>query len=167
MISIFKQERDPQGREVVQIGMNPMLFQVAAIGGPLALIGTAYFTVGQSPIGMPWFLVAGPIAIGVIGYAAVSWMSRRSNVRITIDAKAGKLLVGTSSGQAEIRMVDVAKAEFGSSSAGEGPTVYRLEFVMRSGERVPATAAYFNAYALGDQAKTVGAINGSLGARSA
>ena len=162
MISIFKQERDSEGREVIEIGMNAMLFQILAIVAPLVFLGTAYYGVGTGPMGLPWFLIAAPIAFGAIGYAAVVWMSSRSKVRITIDGKAGKLLVGTSAGQSEVSIADVAKAEFGANSDSEGSVVYRLEFVMRSGERVPATSIYSNAYALGDQAKTVAAINAAL-----
>ena len=167
MISIFKLERDSEGREVVEIGMNAMLFKISAIGGPIVFLGFAYFAVGTGPMGLPWFLIAGPIALGAIAYAAVVWMSGRLKVRVTIDSKAGKLLVGTSAGQSEFRLVDVAKAEFGADSGGEGATVYRLEFVMRTGERVPATSMYSTVYTLGDQAKTVAAINAALGRQMA
>lgn len=162
MISFFKQERDSEGREVVEIGMNAMLFQISAIAGPLVLLVVAYFVIGRGPLGMPWYLIVGPIALGVIAYPVVLWMCRRSKVRVTIDSKAGKLIVGTSAGQSEIRVSDLAKAEFTSQSDSEGTTLYRLEFIMRDGGRVPATTMYTNAYSLGDQAKAVAAINAAL-----
>ena len=102
-----------------------------------------------------------------MGAIAAAWMCRRSKVRVTVDGKTGKLLVETSAGVSEIRIADVAKAEFGMRASGKGSAVYRLELVLKNGERVPATASYFSAYSLGDQAKTTAAIDAAVGGRSA
>ena len=126
MFSIFKQERDSQGREFVEMGMNAALFKIVAIAGPLAFLGFAYFAMGWGPMGMPWYLIAAPVVFAAIGYPMSAWMSRRSIFRITIDSKAGKLLVGTSGGQSEVRIADVEKAEFGLESGDEGTTLYRF-----------------------------------------
>ena len=161
MISIFKEARDADGRTVVEIGMNSMLFQISAITWPLVLIVVAYFAVGTGPQRLPLYLIAGFIVIGAIAYAVAGWMGKRTKVRITIDGKAGKLLVATSDGQSEVHMADVASAGFTAASGESG--VYRLEFVMKNGERVPATTTYTNAYSLSVQAKTVALINAALG----
>jgi hypothetical protein len=163
MISIYKEECDPEGRTVVEISMNGKLFGIMAIVGPLALMGATYYFVGRGPIGMPWFMVAGPIVIGALGYAMVTWMGKASRVRVTIDRAAGKLLVATSAGQSEVRIADLAGAAFGTNSDSDGSPVYRLEFVMKNGEPVPATSAYFSAYGPDDRAKMAAAINNSLG----
>ncbi len=158
-----------EGRETVQIGMNATLFRIAAIAGPIVFLGVAYYALGGQPMGMPWFLVAAPVIFAAIAYATVTWMCGRSRVRVTMDRKAGKLLVGTSEGKSEVRIADVEKAEFGMEKTEPGPelgdqgsTLYRLEFVMKSGERVPATSMYTNMYARGDQARMVAAINAAL-----
>jgi len=66
----------------------------------------------------------------------------------------------------EVRMADVASAEF-TATSGRSNTVYRLEFVMKNGERVPNTTMYTNAYGLTVQAKTVASINAALGRQMA
>jgi hypothetical protein len=167
MFSIFKQARDPQGRDVIELGMNEMLFKAAAIAVPLIFLATIYFVIGTGPAGLPWFLIAAPLVFMVIGYPAVAWICRRYRLSITIDKSAGKFLLATSAGQSEIRMADVSNAEFASVTDSEGTKSYRLEFIMRSGERVPATAGHFSGYAQDHQTKTLAAINGALGQKPA
>lgn len=163
MISTFKQSRDAEGRDVVELAMNAMIFKAAAIVIPLIFLAMAYAALGGGPMGFPWFMIVVPLVFAVIGYFLVGWICNRTKLRITIDGKAGKLLVDTAGGQSELRLADTAKAEFSAASGSEGSAVYRLEFVMKNGERVPATAIYANVYGPGDRAKTVAVINAALG----
>lgn len=165
MYSMFKQERDPEGREVIELGIDTRILIGAAMIVPIAFMAMAYFTVGQGPMGLPWFMVAAPIAFAAIGGGMAFWMASRTKVRITVDRLAGKLLVATAGGLSEVRIADLANAEFAAKSLSEGGTVHRLEFVMKDGTRVPATSTYSNSYSPGNQAKTVAAINATLGQR--
>jgi len=167
MLSIFRQERDAQGREVVEISMNAKLAQALVIVVALAALAAAWFAFGAGPTGMPWFMIAAPIAMAVLGVPMMAWMASRSKVRVTIDAGSRKLLIDTSAGHSELRMADVERAEFARTSGGKGSTVYRLELVMRNGERVSATRMYSNAYSPDHQARTLAAINAALASKSA
>ena len=173
MMSVFKQERDPDGREIIEIGMNAALMKAAAVVAPLVFVGLAYIFTGRGPAPFPWFMVAIPIGFAIVAVPVAGWMARKSQVRITLDTKAGRILYSTSGVNSELRMGDVAAAEFASTvsrSTDSGNntreiTVYRLEFVKKDGERLPVTATYSNVYSLEHQRKTVAAINAALGRR--
>ena len=162
MFSLYKSALDSEDRVVLEIGMNALLMQAAAVVVPLLMMGAAYFAMGRGPMGMPWYLIAGPIFVAVFGFFVTGWMCKRTKVQVTVDSKAGKLLVNAGGSQSEIAMADVARAEFGVTTDSEDNSVSRLEFVMKNGERIPATSSYSNMYGRGDQAKMVAAITSAL-----
>jgi hypothetical protein len=174
MFSTFRQERDDQGREVIEMGLDLKRARIGLMAAPVVFVLIGYFAMGRSVITlivmtlMLAFLLA---AFAVIGFPAMAMMAKRSQLRVTLDGKAGKILVATGSGESELRMADLARAEFGSTVSTSTDsdnntretTVYRLEFVKKSGERVPATASYSNAYSPEHQRSMAAAINAALG----
>ena len=112
---------------------------------------------------MPRFLVISPIAACVAFNAMTLWLTKRVWVRVTLDVAAGNLLVITSSGQVSLPMAEVARAEFARDDSGESSPVYRLEFAMKDGKRIPATSIFVNAYGADHRAKAVEVINAALG----
>ena len=163
MPSTFKRDHDGQGREVVEIGMNTPLFQGLAIALPAVFIAFVYYAMGSSPQGVPWYFAAFAVVLAAAGFAMVTWIGRGSRVRVTIDGNAGKLFILNSSGETELRMAEVTRAEFATTQDDEGSTLCRLEFVLKGGERVPATNGYSNLYAERHQNDAVKVINASLG----
>ncbi len=169
MFSICKQERDSEGREVIELGMDLKRVKAMLMAAPVVFVLVGYF-MGMPLIMMAVMLVFLVAAFAVIGFPALASIASGSNLRVTLDSKAGKLLVATASGQSEIRMAELAKAEFSSSISTSTDsdnntretTVYRLEFVKKNGERVPAMAAYSSVYSLDDQGKMAAAINAAL-----
>ncbi len=167
LFSVYKVERDPQGREVIVMGVNATLSQAAAAGVPLAGMAVFYFFVGMGPRGMPWYMVAIPVAFALIGYFVSGWICRRLTMRVTVDPKAGKLLVSAAGEQVEVPVTEIERTEFDvfrSTVEGKISTSYRLEFVMKNGERVPASPAYSTGYSLAHQAKAIAAINAAVDA---
>jgi hypothetical protein len=170
MFSSCKQERDAEGREVIEMGMDAKRAKVALMAAPVVFVLAGYFFMGMPLIPMAMMLVFLLAAFAVIGFPALASSAGMSTLRVTLDSRAGKLLVATASGKSEVRMADLAKAEFSASIStstdsdnnARETTVYRLEFVRKNGERVPATAAYSNVYSLDDQGKMVAAINAAL-----
>ncbi len=166
MLSVFRQEHDAQGREVVEIGFNMKRLKALLIALP-----TIFFFGLGFIMDAPLFVMAIPAifmtaAVAVIGFPALASIGKLSEVRVTLDSKFGRILVTTHAGQSEIPMAEVAGAEFGSyvrSSPSDDRTtrVYRLEFVKKNGERVPATAGY-TTYSLADQGKMVAAVKAAL-----
>lgn len=171
MFSIFKQERDDQGRDVIEIGMDLKRAKIGLMAAPVVFVLIGYFVTHMSIIVMAAMLAFLLAAFAVIGFPAMAMMAQRSQLRLTLDSRAGKILVASGSGESEIRMAELAKAEFASTvststdsdNKTRETTVYRLEFVKKSGERVPATVSYSNAYSLEHQRNMVAAINAALG----
>ena len=171
MFSVCKQERDAEGREVIELGMDLKRVKAMLMAAPVVFVLAGLFVMGMGMLiamaAMLVFLLAG---FAVIGFPALASIANNSKLRVTLDSKAGKLLVATASGQSEIRMADLAKVEFSSSVSTSTDsdnntretTVYRLEFVKKSGERVPATAGRSNVYSLAHQEQMVSAINAAL-----
>ena len=170
MFSICKQERDTEGREVIELGMDLKRAKAIVLALPVVFVLAGYFVMGMPLIAMAAMLVFLLAAFAVIGFPALASIANNSKLRVTLDSKAGRLLVATASGQSEIRMADLAKVEFSSSvststdseNITRETTVYRLEFVKKSGERVPATAGRSSVYSLAHQEQMVSAINAAL-----
>lgn len=167
MVSIFRQGRDSEGREFVEIGMNGLLFKGAVLALPLVFAFLAWYLMGRGPRGLPWFVFAAPLAFAVVGYSMMSWMGRQSKVRVTVDPGRGVFLVDTSRGRSEIAMADVAAAEFASSAMAGGASALRLEFVLKNGSRVPATSLASRVYGPGDRVAFLAPLESALRQRMA
>lgn len=171
MFSVYKQERDAEGREVIEMGMDTKRVKAALIAAPIVFVLAGYFFMGMPLILMAMMLAFLLAAFAVIGFPVLAKIASLSKLRVALDSKFGRILVESADGPLEIRMADLAKAEFGSSISTRTDsdnntretTVYRLEFVRKNGERVPATAAYSNVYSLDVRGKMVVAINAALG----
>jgi len=169
MFSCYKLERDAEGREVIELGMDLKRAQAALIAAPSVFVLAGYF-MGMPLIMMAVMLVFLLATVAVIGFPLLARMAPMSRLRITLDSKTGRFLVATASGQTEIRMADLAKAKFGSSISTHTwsdnrttrTTVYRLEFVKKNGQRVPATAGHSSLYSRVHQEQVVAAINAAL-----
>jgi hypothetical protein len=169
MFSIYKQERDTEGREVIDLGMDLKRVKAMLLAAPVVFVLVGYF-MGMPLIMMAVMLVFLLATITVIAFPVLARMAPMSKLRITLDSKSGRILVESADGPSEIRMADLAKAEFSSSISTRTDsdfntretTVYRLEFVKKNGERVPAAAGRSNVYSLAHQEQTVAAINAAL-----
>jgi hypothetical protein len=163
-ISTYREARDPQGRNIVEIGMNPPLAWIQVIVVPFCLFVFAYMVMGRGRTGIPWGFMVWLVVVSVLGFAIVSRGIKGTKVRVTIDSGAGKLLVATSTGQSEIRIADVSRAEFVLSDDSAADGLHHLEFVMKNGGRVPATTMS-TIIARHHQAKMIAAINTALAPR--
>ena len=171
MFSYCSQERDAQGREVIELGMNEKRVKFSIVAVPIVFVIVMYFVMDLPLIMAAFGLILFPVIFAGVGFQFLGGIAEQTALRVTLDSKAGRILVASASGQSAIRMVEVAKAEFGSSistsTSSDGTTrqrtVYRLEFVKKDGERVPATAAYSSIYSLADQGTMVAAVNAALG----
>lgn len=174
MFSTFKEERDDQGREVIEMGMDLKRAKIGVMAMPIVFVLIGFFAMGMpldfTVIILAFLLVFLLAAAAVIVLPSMATIAKSSQLRVTMDGKFGRILVATESGESEIRMADLVSAEFGSqistSRDSKGytreTTVYRLEFVKKSGERVPATASYSNVYSLEHQRKLVAAIDSAI-----
>ena len=93
----------------------------------------------------------------------------KSRVRVTVDRATSLVRVATVDGRTDIPIRDIEKVDIGSSiqATSDGKfTLYRLEFVRRNQERVPATTEYLHLSA-GDREKLLEALNHQLGERNA
>jgi hypothetical protein len=171
VFSTYRQDRDAEGREVIELGMDLKRSKAALMAMPVVFVMVGYFVAHMPLIAMAAMLVFLLAAFAIIGFPFVALIAKRSQLRVTLDSKAGKLLLATGSRQSEMLMADLAEAEFGSriSTSTDSDnntretTVFRLEFVKKSGERVPATAAYSNVYSMEHRRNMVAAINAALG----
>ena len=170
MFSNCKQERDAEGRDVIELGMDLKRAKIMLMAAPAVFVLAGYFFLDIPALVMFFMLAFVLAAIAVIGFPALATIAEGSKVRVTLDSKTGRLLVETASGQAEIRMADLEKAEFGASVSTRTDsnnnvtetTVYRLEFVKRNGERVPATDMYSSSFSFAHREQMVSAINAAL-----
>jgi hypothetical protein len=170
MFSYCRLERDAEGREVIELGMNVKRFKTMLMAASVVFVLAGYFGMHMPLIATVMMLVFLMAVIAVIGFPVLATSARVAKLRVTLDSKAGRLLVETADGQSEIRMADLAKAEFGSSVSVSTDSdnntrqtaVYRLEFVKKNGERAPARAGYSSVYSLAHQEQLVAAINAAL-----
>jgi hypothetical protein len=174
MLSACKQERDAEGREVVSLGMDRNRARVVIFGAPVIVVLVMHIAL-ELPLPVTLVVLAVLTALAAyVSFRLLGWMVKRAQLRVTLDTKAGRILVATPDGQSALRMADLAKAEFGSTISTftrgthtEETTVYRLEFVKKNGERMPATTAYTSAYSLAHQREMTTAINAALERRMA
>jgi hypothetical protein len=174
MFSTFRTTLDAEDRGILEIGMNVVVMQAAAVVVPLLMMGGAYFAMGRGPMGMPWYLIVVPILAAIFGFVMTGWIDKRTKVRVIIDSKTGKLLIHVAGDQFQIEMADVVRAGFDervrqTTNTEDTNTITvgnnmesRLELVMKDGKRIPA-GGYQTFYSQGDRAKMVAAINSALG----
>ncbi len=168
----FSAERDSAGNFVAVFHMPIGIQLIGFATSPL--VTAAGYALAGAPLGVSsWEVIFGGLFIGIVmpalGITAMFWARSRACVRVTVDRALSRVLLDTRTGQAVTPIRDIEKAELGSviQTTGGGPkTAYRLELVLRNGERAPATTAYFIAPP-GDSEKVLEALNQELGARSA
>lgn len=102
--------------------------------------------------------------------ALLVWERARSRARLNIDRASSCVRVDSRSGRTELPLRDIEKAEIGSAiqttAKGAPVTRYRLEFVLRDRQRVPATSDYYRA-SPGEREGLLEALNQELHPRSA
>lgn len=165
----FTAEHDPAGNLVVEfravIGIQLIGFAM------VPFVMSAGYALTGAPLGFSWpiigafFLFIGVTALGI---ALMFWQRSRSRVRVSIDRARSLVLIDSHSGRRELPIREIEKAELGStiSTGKSAATIYRLEFVLRNRERVPATTEYCGA-SPGDREKLLEALNHELSVRSA
>ena len=165
----FSSERDPAGNLVVDfraaIGIQLIGFAMTPF------VAAAGYASAGAPLGYSWPIFGGLlflVGVAAFGVALMFWQRSRSRVRVAIDRARSSVLVDSHSGRKELPIRDIEKAELGStvSKNKSRATIYRLEFVLRNRERVPATTEYCSATS-GDREKLLEALNHELGIRSA
>jgi hypothetical protein len=125
---------DSAGRTVVE--MNDHELGLLSIG---ALICAApVFALGFDRKVLPWAV------LGYVVFVALYFLSRK-HLRLVIDPRRRRLTVGRRSIPLDqIRHAELA-AMVGAKSSGPGgakPVFYRVEIVLRSGERVPTISGF-------------------------
>jgi hypothetical protein len=168
LFSGFAEERNAAGQLVIDFGAPLGVHLLGFLIVPAAGVG---FAAWSMPRGLPWYVPAIAAAFSLLGVLLLLFVfGPRTSARVTIDRAAGKLAVESAGSRDELPLKDVLRAELASetvrSSSSDGETttstVTRLELVLRSGERVGATRAYFSGFS--DAKKALAAINRELGA---
>lgn len=161
-------ERDAAGNLAIEFTPAIGIALVGLATSPLVAAGG--FASSGSQLGLTW-VVAGisfVVVLAASGIAFMIWDRSRSRVRVGIDRVSASVFLDSHGGRKTIPIRDIDKAELGSTrSMGKRPTtVYRLEFVLRNGERIPATAEYYGA-SPADREQLMAALNQELGVRRA
>lgn len=142
----FSTERDPTGNLVVVFQMA-IGAQVIGLAMALIIVATAtlYPLTGYPVVSRQIVVGASMVVVIALGIALYIWQRAQSSARITIDRARSRVLVDAHGGQKELPLHDIEKAEIGTTiRVGKRfTTVYRVEFVLRNGERVPATTGYW------------------------
>ena len=163
----FSAERDPTDNLVVEfrkvIGIQVIALAMAPI------VATAGFALTTGSLVVSWQIVgASVVVLCALGIALMFWQRAQSSARITIDRTRSRVLVDSHGGQKELPIHDIEKAELGTSIhiiKRRATTVYRVEFVLRNGERVPASAGYCYATPA-DREKVLEVLNREFSGRS-
>ena len=162
-------ERDPAGNLVIELRavIGILLFGLA----PYPVVVAAGYLLAGAPLGVSSAIVGAflvLIGLDALGIALLIRHRSKSRVRVTIDRATSRVLVDTQDGQTAISIREIEKAELGSATVAtsKGPmTRYRLEFVLRNRERMPATAGYLSV-SPGDRENLLEALNHELAGRS-
>jgi hypothetical protein len=165
MFSGFSEARNTTGQTVISFGAPIGIHLISAVAGPLVGIVAIYFFTRDWQMGIPWWIYAAIVSAGCLSIAILLWFDSLSWVRVTVDRQKSFLAIATRRGNSELPMRDIASAAIDSNNSGRS-TTYRLQFVLRNGECVPATSSYFNFYREADRKCVVEAINRELGARA-
>ncbi|TAJ91792.1 MAG: hypothetical protein EPO31_13880 [Gammaproteobacteria bacterium] len=161
-------ERDSTGNLVVEL-CEPIGLQVIGLATSPFVTSAGYILVG-APLGFSWQVIGVLflfIAVTVMGIALMFWQRARTRVRVSLNRGKTAVFIDSHSGRRELPIRDIEKAELGTSlSTGKhATTIYRLVFVLRNQERVPATTGYF-AVNPADREKLLETLNHELLARS-
>lgn len=169
----FSAERDPAGNLVVElraaIGIQLIALAIALAIAPF--VTAAAYALAGAPLGFSWPIIGAfflLIVLIALGIALMFWQRSRSRARVSIDRARSLVLIDSHSGRRELPIRDIENAELGStiSTGKSAATIYRLEFVLRNRERVPATTEYCSA-SPADREKLLEALNHELSVRSA
>ncbi len=165
----FSAERDPAGNLVVEFRAAIGIQLIAFATGPF--VASAGYALAGAPLGFSWPIIGGfffLVGVAALGIALMFWQRSRSRVRVSIDRAKSCVLVDSHSGRTELPIRDIEKAELGStvSTNKSRATIYRLEFVLRNRQRLPATTEYCSATPA-DREKLLEALNHELGVRGA
>ena len=168
LFASFSVERDAAGNFAIEI--SPAIGRVLIGLATSPLVAAGGFASSGAQLGLP-LVIAGMsfvVVLSASGIAFMIWDRSRSRVRVVIDRASASVFLDSHGGRKTIPIRDIEKAELGSTrSMGKSPTtVYRLEFVLRNGERVPATAEYYGA-SPADREQLMAALNQELGVRRA
>ena len=110
MFSYCRQERDAQGCEAIELGMNEKRVKFSIVAVPIVFVIVMYFVMDLPLIMAAFGLILFPVIFAGVGFQFLGGIAEQTALRVTLDSKAGRILVASASGQSEIRMVEVAKA---------------------------------------------------------
>ena len=157
MAANFVETLEPSGRTVVE--MNDHSAGVFWLSLIIAQAGVWMFASGLLQV-----LMAEVLAVALVG---ILYLATRTHVRIVIDPGRRVLVLG----RRVIRLDQIARVELGtrvmakeSGPGGGSPVYYRVEIVLRSGERVPTTGG-FGQFAEEDRNRLMDLINAAAGTR--
>jgi hypothetical protein len=165
-MSTLEVDRTSTGNVVIRFrAMVGLSLSLAAIV-PLFLIAIVFVTVGTGETGAPPFIYAAFAGFGCIGIVIVLGGLASSKAQITIDRRRSTLIIESMRIRTELPMREVLNAEIASSSvasSGGANTLYRLEFALRNGKRIPATREFNSLYLVEDLSNILKIVNAELG----
>lgn len=169
LVERFTIAREPAGNLVIAFRL-PIAIPLIALA-LLPFAGTAAYVAAGNPLKIPLAVVpAFFVVLAVLCAAPLIWQSTRSRARIRIDRSSASVVIDTRSGRTELPLRDIEKAQLGSAAGvtakGARITRYRLEFILRNGQFVPATADYYYASPAARE-QLLEILNEELGARRA
>ena len=164
----FSTGRDGAGNLFVEFRLAIGIVLIGLASTPV-IMPLGYVAAG-APLGYSWQIIGGYvffILVDAVGAALMFWSRNHSRVGVSID-KARSVVRINDGEPKEIFIRDIDRAEFGSVPSARNPSVtqHRLEFVMRDGGRVPATAGHYPINT-GDRAMLLEAVTQELSVRRA
>jgi hypothetical protein len=161
-MSVFQEERDLQGRVHVEVCMPPVSRFVAVVP-TLCFLAFFWFVLRPGPLAAQMGWGAWLIAAGAVGYMILMLNMKASRLRVTIDGKAGKLIVESFPGEAVFRIAEVDRAEFVAVDTSDAMESHKLEVVMKNGRRAKASRGAYYLYEH-HRARMLAAIDAALAA---
>jgi hypothetical protein len=160
----FRAVRDATGKAVIELKVPIGVYLGMAIIPPLLLMVGYVVNYANDPKKVIWYAVAFLSFWLVLATAFVRMLGARSRLTITFDHSNNSLAVDSRGIHVNIPLRDIVVAEF-ATARGENTTLFRLEFVLRSGERVSATKYYFDYFEAEDRDLVLSAINQEIKVR--
>ena len=157
MFTLFENKQDQEGRVVLVLRPNFLLHGVIGVAFVVTFVVLQFVLFGAGPMGVPWYMIAAPLAFGALTAVMTVWMTRRLAMTLTIDEVRSLLLINSAGSQTEWPLREFQGAEFVVSSDYEGSaTGFRL--IRRNGERVSPVNANFMFNRARDREKVVAAL---------
>ena len=99
MFTLFENKQDQEGRVVLVLRPNFLLPGVIGVAFVVTFVVLQFVLFGAGPMGVPWYMIAAPLAFGALTAVMTVWMTRRLAMTLTIDEARSLLLIDSAGSQ--------------------------------------------------------------------